>query len=196
MKTIVLATNNMGKLREVRSLFDNLEVMSLKDINYNKDIIEDGKTFAENALIKARTISKEFNITVIADDSGLEVEALGGKPGIYSARYAGCHDDEENNKLLIKNLQGITNRSARYVCAICVYKPNDEYRIFEAYCEGKIIDDARGTNGFGYDPYFYVEKYQKTMAEISLEEKNTISHRASALRMVKENCDEDFNFKR
>ena len=195
MKTIVLATNNMGKLREVRSLFDNVEIFSLRDINYTKDIEETGQTFAENALIKAKTIAEEFNITVIADDSGLEVDALNGEPGIYSARYAGGHNDEDNNRLLIKNLQGIDNRKARYVCAICVYKPNGEYKIFEANCEGEIIDNPRGTNGFGYDPYFYVKELSKTFAEVSLEEKNKLSHRAKALRMVKENCDENFNFK-
>ena len=195
MKTIVLATNNMGKLREVRSMFDNVEIFSLRDINYTKDIEETGQTFAENALIKAKTIAEEFNITVIADDSGLEVDALNGEPGIYSARYAGGHNDEDNNRLLIKNLQGIDNRKARYICAICVYKPNGEYKIFEANCEGEIIDNPRGTNGFGYDPYFYVKELSKTFAEVSLEEKNKLSHRAKALRMVKENCDENFNFK-
>jgi len=198
MKTIVIATNNMNKVREFKSLLgnENVEFKSLKDIGYTKDIIEDGNTFEENAIIKAKTISLELGVIAISDDSGLEVDALGGAPGIYSARYAGTHDDEDNNALLLKNLKGVENRSARYVCAICVYHPNGEYRTVVKTCEGKIIDERRGVNGFGYDPYFYVEEFGQTLAEVSLEKKNTISHRAKALRGIQEILNEDFSFKR
>lgn len=197
MKTIVIATNNLNKVREFKSLFnnDNIEFKSLKEIGYDKDIVEDGKTFKENAMIKAREVALDLNVIAISDDSGLEVDALNGEPGIYSARYAGGHDDEENNALLLKNLKGVKNRKARYVCAICIYHPNGDYRIIEEYCNGEIIDERRGTNGFGYDPYFYVSQFNKTLAEVSLAEKNTISHRAKAIRKILEICNEDFSFK-
>ena len=197
MKKIVIATNNMHKVREFKSLFPNgdYEIMSLKDIGYNKEIIEDGKTFEENAIIKARQVSLDLNVIAISDDSGLEVKALNNEPGIYSARYASGHDDEENNKLLLKKLKGVEDRKARYVCAICVYHPDNTYRVVTETCEGLIIDERRGTNGFGYNPYFYIEQFQKTFAEVSLEQKNTISHRAKALRKIKEICNEDFSFK-
>lgn len=193
MKTMVLATNNLGKLREFQSLLPEWKLVSLKDIGYTKEIIEDGKTFEENALIKAKTIAIETNCTVIADDSGLEVEALGGAPGIFSARYANGHDDEENNALLLKNLKGVENRRARYVCALCVYHPDGSYHILRDTCEGEIIDERRGENGFGYDPYFYIPNLGHTFAEISLEEKNKISHRAKALRRMKELYHETFS---
>lgn len=192
---IVIATNNKNKVREFKSLFKNIEFLSLSDINYTKEIIEDGKTFEENALIKARQIAKELGVIAISDDSGLEVDALNGAPGIYSARYAGGHNDEDNNKLLLKNLEGVKNRKARYVCAICVCQPNLDYRIVRGTVEGRIIDERRGSEGFGYDPYFYVDEFKKTFAEVSLEQKNTISHRARALRKIKEICNEDFSFK-
>lgn len=197
MKTIVIATNNMNKVREFKSVFTNpdIEFKSLKDLGYDKDIIEDGLTFEENAIIKARQIALELNVIAISDDSGLEVEALNNAPGIYSARYAGGHDDDANNALLIKNLQGVENRNARYVCAICVCHPNGEYKTVVGTCNGKIIDDPRGKNGFGYDPYFYIEDFGKTFAEVPLEQKNTISHRARALNKIMEVCNEDFSFK-
>lgn len=192
---IVIATNNKNKVREFKSLFKNVEFLSLSDINYTKEIIEDGKTFEENALIKARQIAKELGVIAISDDSGLEVDALNGAPGIYSARYAGGHNDVDNNKLLLKNLEGVKNRKARYVCAICVCQPNLDYRIVRGMVEGRIIDERRGSEGFGYDPYFYVDEFKKTFAEVSLEQKNTISHRARALRKIKEILNEDFSFK-
>lgn len=198
MKTIVIATNNLNKVKEFKSIFnnDNIEFKSLKEIGYDKDIIEDGNTFKENALIKAKAVADDLNVIAISDDSGLEVEALNGAPGIFSARYAGGHNDEDNNALLLKNLKGVENRKARYVCAICIYHPNGDYRVIEEYCYGKIIDDRRGVNGFGYDPYFYVSEFNKTLAEVTLEEKNTISHRAKAIRKILEICNEDFSFKR
>ena len=193
---IVVATNNQGKLKEFRSIFVNHEVLGLKDLNYQKEIIEEGNTFEENALKKAKQVSKDLNTIAIADDSGLEVEALNNEPGIYSARYSKEQTDEANNKLLIKNLKNKENRNAQYVCAICIYYPNDEYLIVKDTCKGKIIDEPHGTNGFGYDPYFYSYDCNKTFAEITLEEKNKYSHRAKALRKLGEMINEDLSIKR
>lgn len=194
---IIIATNNKNKVKEFKSLFNNpnINIKALYEIGYNKEIIEDGTSFKENALIKARQVSLDLNVITISDDSGLEVKALNNAPGIYSARYSSTHKDEDNNALLIKNLQGITDRSARYVCAICIYRPNGEYKIVEEYCYGKIIDTPKGDNGFGYDPYFYFEEFGKTFAEISLDKKNEVSHRSKALRKLKEIVNEDFSFK-
>ena len=185
---VVIASNNKNKIKEFKKIFENtdFELFSLSEVGLNIDIEETGTTFKENALIKAKSISEILNCISIADDSGLECEALNGEPGVYSARYAGdMHDDELNNIKLIKKLQGKENRHARYVCAICLYLPNGKYLTVEDYCEGLIVDNPRGNNGFGYDPYFYIEKFDKTMAEITLEEKNTISHRAKALERLK-----------
>ncbi len=195
MKKIVFATNNINKVKEFKSLFKNkdLDFVTLKEINYDKEIIEDGNTFEENALIKARQVSRDLNCIAISDDSGLEVRALNYEPGIYSARYAGTHNDEDNNNLLIKNLKGIKDRYARYVCAICVYFPNGLYLMSKEICEGEIIDERKGTNGFGYDPYFYFKEFGKTFAEIPLETKNLVSHRAKAIRKLRGMLDEDFN---
>ncbi len=197
MKTIVIATNNLNKVREFKSLFphSNIEFKSLKDLGYTKEIIEDGSSFEENAIIKAKQVALDLGMVAISDDSGLEVEALNNAPGIYSARYAGSHNDEDNNALLIKNMQGKTNRKARYVCAICVCQPTGEYKTVVGTCCGKIIDEPRGSNGFGYDPYFYIEDFKKTFAEVPLKQKNTISHRAKALRAIMDICNEDFSFK-
>ena len=186
MKKIVFATNNINKVKEFKSLFNNkdLDFVTLKEINYDKDIIEDGTSFEENALIKARQVSKDLNCIAISDDSGLEVRALNYQPGIYSARYAGTHNDEDNNNLLIKNLKGIKDRYARYVCAICVYFPNGLYLISKEICEGEIIDEKRGTNGFGYDPIFFPEDMNRTFAQITGEETDILSHRGKALRML------------
>jgi XTP/dITP diphosphohydrolase len=197
LKTVVIATNNKNKVKEFKSLLGNndIEFKTLNEIGYDKEIIEDGNTFEENAFIKASQVSKDLKVIAISDDSGLEVMALNNAPGIYSARYAGGHDDEANNNLLIKNLKGIENRDARYVCAICIYYPDGKYKIVKEYCYGKIIDDRRGTNGFGYDPYFYIPEFEKTFAEVPLEKKNTISHRAKAIRKLKELLNEDFSLK-
>ena len=186
MKTIVVATNNLGKIKEFQELFKESHILSLKDIGYKEEIVENGKTFKENALIKAQQVSKALHAIVLADDSGLEVEALDGAPGIRSARYAGDHDTDKNNALLIKNLKGVKNRAARFVCALCLYFPDGTYHLVEGECLGTITEEGRGTNGFGYDPYFFVPKYSKTMAELPLEIKNKISHRADALRKLKE----------
>lgn len=192
---IVLATNNVNKLKEFRSLFPKEQILSLKEIGFQDEIKETGKTFRENALMKAKQVSEKMNCLTISDDSGLEVEALNGQPGVHSARYASDHNEELNNRKLIRKLQGKTNRKAKYVCAICVYHPDGTYRIFEGECEGIIIDEAKGNQGFGYDPHFYVPELHHTFAEISLEEKNRFSHRAKAIRNMLEVYDENFGIK-
>lgn len=185
---IIIASNNKNKIREFKKIFEgsNIELKSLEEKGIDIDVEENGTTFEENALIKAKTIAKLTNMLAIADDSGLMCDGLNGEPGVYSARYAGPqHNDLDNNRLLLKNIKNVKNRKARYVCAICLCKPSGEHIITKASCEGEIIDEARGNNGFGYDPYFYIEKFKRTMAEITLDEKNTISHRAKALEELK-----------
>ncbi len=192
---IVFASNNQGKIREVEKILgecftgENVEVLSLRDIGFTEDIVEDGDTFEANALIKARAVAK-LGYLCIADDSGLEVDALGGAPGIYSARYSGGHgNDKENNNLVLKNLLGVPDekRTGRFTCAIaCVYPDGEEFTV-RASCEGRILHAEEGEGGFGYDPLFYVEEYGKTLASVTPEEKNAISHRGKALRaFVKE----------
>ena len=195
MKTVVIATNNKNKVREFKSILDNpnLEFKTLKEIGYDKEIEENGNTFEENAIIKAMTVAKDLNVIAISDDSGLCVDALNGAPGIYSARYAGTHNDEDNNALLIKNLKGIENRNAHYECVICIAYPNGDYITEIGTVSGIIIDDRRGNGGFGYDPYFYIPEFGKTFAEVPLEKKNTISHRNKALMKIKDRIDENFN---
>jgi len=191
MRTIVVATNNFGKVKEFKELFQEDCLLTLKDIQYDKEIEEKGNTFYDNALSKARQVSKDTGYIVLADDSGLEVAALGGEPGVHSARYAKDHDDQANNALLLKKLNGKTQRDARFVCALCLYFPNDFYFMAEGYCTGVITTEARGTNGFGYDPYFLVPEFNQTMAQMPLSVKNKISHRAKALETLKEKLNEN-----
>ena len=191
MRTIVVATNNFGKVKEFKELFQEDCLLTLKDIQYDKEIEEKGNTFSDNALSKARQVSKDTGYIVLADDSGLEVAALGGEPGVHSARYAKDHDDQANNALLLKKLNGKTQRDARFVCALCLYFPNDFYFMAEGYCTGVITTEARGTNGFGYDPYFLVPEFNQTMAQMPLSVKNKISHRAKALQTLKEKLNEN-----
>ena len=191
MRTIVVATNNFGKVKEFKELFQEDCLLTLKDIQYDKEIEEKGNTFSDNALSKARQVSKDTGYIVLADDSGLEVAALGGEPGVHSAGYAKDHDDQANNALLLKKLNGKTQRDARFVCALCLYFPNDFYFMAEGYCTGVITTEARGTNGFGYDPYFLVPEFNQTMAQMPLSVKNKISHRAKALQTLKEKLNEN-----
>ena len=185
---IFLATGNQHKIEEIKDIFsniENVEILSIRDGIEIPEVEEDGETFEANSQKKARLISSYLNMIAIADDSGLCVDALNGEPGVYSARYSGTGDDLENNKLLIRNLQGKENRAAKFVSVISLAKPNGEIYSFRGEIEGKIIDEAKGSTGFGYDPYFYVEQYQKTLAELP-ELKNKISHRAKALEKLKE----------
>lgn len=178
---LIMASSNKNKIKEISLMLKGYEILSLNDVGFESDIVEDGKTFKENALIKAKTIYDIYHIPVIADDSGLCVEALNLEPGVYSHRYAGpMEDDALNNALLVKNLKGISNRRAYYECAICYYDGIPKF--FEGRVYGEIVDEPRGNNGFGYDPYFYIPILNKTMAEISIDEKNKISHRSIAVK--------------
>ena len=182
---IVFASTNKGKIKEVREILYPHEVLSLTDIGFFDEIIEDGNSFEENAMIKAKAVFARCHLLTIADDSGLCVYALDGAPGIYSARYANTHNDDDNNALLLKNLKGKENRNAKYVCALAAIYPNGREKVYIGELEGRIIDEYRGLNGFGYDPLFYVDSYQKTTAEMTPDEKNKISHRGIALRLFK-----------
>ena len=186
---IVLASRNKHKIGELQALLEkyipDIEILSLDDVGFTEEIVEDGKDFCENAFIKARAAASTGYIG-LGDDSGLSVRALGGEPGIYSARYAGEHgDDAANNALLLKNLEDKEDRHAEFVCVIaCVYPQNTEKGyFFEGKTEGVIIDEYRGEGGFGYDPLFYYEPFGKTFAEMSAEEKNSISHRGKAIEL-------------
>lgn len=187
---IVIATGNTGKMKEIKSIFNNSEydVVSMKEAGVSAEIEENGATFEENALIKARAIAKLCGCVVLADDSGLEVDYLNKEPGIYSARYLG-----EDTPYSIKNaniIERLTDvefekRTARFVCAVAAVYPEGRELIVRETMEGYIGYEAKGSNGFGYDPIFFLKEFQKTSAEISLEEKNQISHRGKAFRAMK-----------
>lgn len=189
---IVISTGNAHKLEEIGVILKDLDynIHSLKDVNLdNLDIEENGKTFEHNALIKARTVAKLTNMITISDDSGLEVDAIGKKPGIYSARYAGENaTDEENREKLLKALKNtpISHRTGRFVCCIAVVFPDGKEFVVRGTCEGTIAFEEKGKNGFGYDSLFIVDKYNKTFAELPSTVKNAISHRARALDLMKE----------
>lgn len=182
---LLLSTRNQGKVREFAAFFAELG-WHIEPIPADApEVVEDGTTFAENAAKKAEQIADLYHCPVIADDSGLEVDALEGRPGVYSARYAGEHaTDEENNQKLLRELQGTAeeNRTARFVSAIALARPGHDTLISFGTVEGTVLEAERGDEGFGYDPLFLVQGMGKTLAEIPLAEKNRISHRANALR--------------
>jgi len=181
MKKIVFATNNKHKLDEIRKISEGkLEILSLNDINCQTDIPETGTTLEENALIKARFVKDNFGYDCFADDTGLEVKALDGAPGVYSARYAGedCRA-EDNVRKLLTNLEGISDRRAAFRTVIALLIGDEQY-FFEGAIHGKIIDEKRGESGFGYDPVFVPDGYEQTFAELGEDTKNNISHRAIA----------------
>ena len=188
---IVISTGNAHKLEEIGAILKDLDynIHSLKDVNLdNLEIEENGKTFEHNALIKARTVAKLTNMITIADDSGLEVDAIGKKPGIYSSRYAGENaTDAENREKLLKALKNTaaSHRTARFVCCIAVVFPDGKEFVVRGTCEGTIAFEEKGSNGFGYDNLFTVNKYNKTFAEMPSSIKNAISHRANALEKMK-----------
>ncbi|KOY81141.1 XTP/dITP diphosphatase [Lysinibacillus macroides] len=190
MKQVVIATKNKGKAQDFEALFDPLgyKVVTMFEAAPDMEIEETGTTFEENAILKAEALAKELGTIVIADDSGLAVDALNGEPGVYSARYAGDHDDEANMKKLLENLQGIenTNRTARFCCCIAMAGPNLNTTTVFGTCEGVIAHEKRGTNGFGYDPIFFVPSLNRMMAELTPAEKGAISHRGNAIRKLKE----------
>jgi len=185
-KKIVIATKNLDKLREIEIAFEGLpvEILSLADIAEFPDAVEDGKTFEENAEIKARFFSEKTGLPCLADDSGLEVDALGGRPGVYSARFAGYHaHDVTNNQKLLEEMAKVnaTESPAAYHCALCFIDVDGKKIITTGTVKGTIKTVAKGEGGFGYDPYFYIDK-NKTMAELTTEEKDKISHRGAAIR--------------
>ncbi|WP_158736693.1 XTP/dITP diphosphatase [Alteribacillus sp. YIM 98480] len=186
MQTMIVASKNQGKVKEFRNILGpEIKIKSLLDIPF-QDIAETGTTFEENAALKAEAVYKELDTAAIADDSGLEIDALQGRPGIYSARYAGPDkDDDKNIEKVLEELTGIPEekRSARFVCVIAVAMP-EKTHIFRGTCEGRIAFSKTGQAGFGYDPIFYVPEKRATMAELSLEEKNKISHRFHALQQL------------
>ena len=185
MKRIVLASGNAHKIKEISQMLPEFEVVGYKELGFDQEIIEDGKTFYENALIKAKTVSDALNLPALADDSGICVDALNGEPGIYSARYAGEHgDDLANNALLVKNLADKSDRTAHYTCAMALVYPDGREITAEGYMYGTIIDTPRGDRGFGYDPHFVMDGEHRTVAEMTDEEKNAVSHRANALRLL------------
>ena len=191
MRKVIFATGNQGKMKEIRDILGDLdiELLSLKDAGIQADIVEDGKTFEENAQIKARTVCSLTGEIVLADDSGLEIDYLNKEPGIYSARYMGEDTSYRiKNANLIERLNGVPDekRTARFVCAIAAAFPDGTMKTVRATMEGRIGYEEKGENGFGYDPIFYLPEYGCTSAELSMEEKNKISHRGKALRLIKD----------
>lgn len=197
MKKIIIASNNSHKIEEIKDILIDLpfEIKSLKDENIDIDVVEDGSTFEENARKKADTIASylkergEKEFIVMADDSGIEVDYLDGMPGIYSARYAGEHgNDKKNNEKLLKELSGVpkSKRKARFVCQIALIDDNNKFISIRGDVEGVILEELSGKGGFGYDPLFLYEPLNKTFGELSSDEKNLISHRAVALKKLKD----------
>lgn len=186
-KNIIIATKNRGKVDEFKLLFKDYfdNIYSLLDFDSTPEIVEDQPTFAGNALKKAEIIGNYFDKITLSDDSGLVVDALNGEPGTYSARYAGENaTDEDNLNKLLSEMKSVSNRKARFVCALALVFPDGKKEVFEGECEGLITEIKRGTNGFGYDPVFYISQYEKTMAELDPKTKNMISHRSNAVKKL------------
>jgi XTP/dITP diphosphohydrolase len=187
---LIVATQNRGKVREIKKVLKGLgfRILSLNDFPGVPQVEEEGKSFLENALKKARFYSKHFGRLTLADDSGLEVDILKGRPGVYSARYAGKGaSTPQNNRKLLKEMGGIplSKRGARFKCVLAVVSPGEKEVVVEGSCRGRIGFKEVGRKGFGYDPLFILPSYGKTMAQLSLEEKNRISHRGKALRKLR-----------
>ena len=190
-RKIIFATGNQDKMKEIRMILENLgiPVSSMKEAGIDVDIVEDGTTFEENAMIKAEAIAKLTDAIVLADDSGLEIDYLNKEPGIYSARYAGTDTSYEiKNNLLLQRLEGVPDekRTARFVCAIAAVFPDGSKETVRGTIEGRIGYEIAGEHGFGYDPIFYLPEYGCTTAELDLEKKNELSHRGKALRLMRE----------
>lgn len=185
-RKLVFATNNNHKLEEIRAILgQQIDILSLKDINCHEDIPETAETLEGNALIKARFVYEHYHLDCFADDTGLEVEALNGAPGVYSARYAGGegHDSEANMKKLLQEMQGKANRKARFRTVIAFIESGDTH-LFEGTVHGKITEEKHGDSGFGYDPIFRPDGFSETFAEMGNEAKNQISHRANAVKKL------------
>ena len=193
---IIAATKNKNKLREFGEILKGFEIISQEEAGVDIDVEETGATFEENSYLKAKAIYDITGITTIADDSGLCVDALGGEPGVYSARYGGeGYDDKGRVQLLLKNMKDVPDeeRTARFVCVITLVG-DEGVLTARGECEGRIDYEPKGENGFGYDPVFYVDRFEKTLAEVTPEEKNSISHRGKALKIFAEKLSEkEFN---
>ena len=184
---LVVATGNAHKLREIAEIFTEYEVVSQKQMGFDEDIEETGTTFAENALIKARAAAKALSCMALADDSGICVDALGGAPGVYSARYCGYHgDDKKNRDLLLENMKNESNRNAHFTSAIALVYPNGKEVVVEGKTYGKILYKEEGDGGFGYDPIFESDDLKKSFGVATAEEKNAVSHRFRALQALRE----------
>ncbi|MBP1765790.1 MAG: Nucleoside-triphosphatase rdgB [Firmicutes bacterium] len=197
MKPIVIASTNKGKISEIRAAFQGLplEIHSLAEFGGIPEVEETGKTFAENAVLKATYYARHTGMACLADDSGLEVDALGGAPGVYSARFAGdTATDEDNNRKLLAALQEVPReqRSARFRCVLAFLDVDGTILTADGTCEGRILEEPRGTGGFGYDPLFCIPKLGATLSEISLAEKNAVSHRGQALKIMTEKLAKQF----
>lgn len=182
---LVLASGNAHKIKEIQDMLPEFEVVGYKSLGFDFEIEEDGKTFYENALIKAKAVSDALNLPALADDSGICVDVLDGAPGIYSARYAGDGDDVHNNELLLKNLEGEKNRKAKFVCCMVMYFPDGKIVTATGETHGSILYSAEGQNGFGYDPIFFSDDLGKSMGIATKDEKNSVSHRFRAIRELK-----------
>lgn len=198
MTEIIFATGNKDKMREIREIMADCDVhiVSMKEAGIRVDIVEDGTTFEENAKIKARAVAAHTDAIVLADDSGLEIDALNKEPGVYSARYMGEDTSYHiKNSSLIERLNGVPDekRTARFVCAVAAAFPDGRVKTVRGTMEGRIGYEEKGENGFGYDPIFYLPEYGCTSAELSMEEKNKISHRGKALRGIRESVKEAFS---
>jgi XTP/dITP diphosphohydrolase len=184
---IVVATNNANKLREIAQIFPEYEVLSQAQVGFHAEVEETGTTFAENALIKARAACEALGMPVLADDSGLCVDALGGAPGVYSARYSGEHgNDQSNRDTLLKNMEGIEDRTAYFCSAIAMVFPDGKELLAEGKTYGKILTEEQGNGGFGYDPIFFSDDVKKSFGVATAEEKNSVSHRYRALCKLRE----------
>lgn len=186
MQTLVIATGNRHKLEEIRSIFNDFNVISQAEAGFSGEAEENGTSFEENAVIKAEAVAKSLNCVALADDSGICVNALGGKPGIYSARYSGVHgDDKANRDLLLKNLEGKTDRSAYFKCAVALVYPDGRKIVATGETHGRILFEEEGSGGFGYDCIFFSDELNKSFGVASGKEKNSVSHRFKALQNLR-----------
>lgn len=192
---VILASNNKGKIKEFKEILlpYNIDLVSLKEIGFNEEIVEDGNTFFDNALIKAKTLYDIYKLPVIADDSGLCVDALGGEPGIYSARYGGLKTDLDRLHLVLKNMEGEENRKAYFCCSLVFYISDNNYHNFDGRVDGSITTTKEGEGGFGYDPIFIPNGYSETFGVLENEIKNKMSHRYNAIKKFVEYLENDFN---
>ena len=193
-RRLVVASGNKHKIHEISQIFTEFEVLSQKQMGFNEDVEETGATFMENALIKARAASKALGCAVLADDSGLCVDALNGAPGVYSARYCGHHgSDAENRATLLKNMQGITNRAAHFTCALALVYPDGKEILAEGHTYGTILEQEDGDGGFGYDPLFLSVDLGKSFGKATESEKNAVSHRYRGLQALLQKWQADEN---